>query len=715
MTDKYASKIETAYKNINDEFNSAISQSPSILKNSLNRVILKGKFYELNSTNDYANYIYQSISVALKSDWYQSVTEFTQRQISTSLKFFILWLNEQKINDSNKYSILKEFETHRVNIIGVKPQSTGLNSIITLIKQGMNEIDFDNEIYVYLNTLILRTNISKFDPPIPDTLTNFFSSISWLRNEIGDDNFQKLESPKRLINSFSVTIATILFHILNIKQEAKSTLKHDDLIKNDETLNNRANRQIYTGNLFAKLSKFDNNFQPVGHLTELMILDFVPKKNIEKLSILSQKGFFNPHNDYRYNLNKNQIFTKPNIFSPGAWEAPSEIEQVLFAWLCAWQTIQPYDVAKLKKNDFIITRNNQGRTVSVQCTYYKGRSGRKQEPPMLDSRQIEAKAIISYLDYFPNSKTHLIDSINIAHIQLTFGRLSITERLINLINCQAINELIFSNLWKRRANPIFIKSFIALNNKKEFTFIKWINKLKIIETKKSGFTINEYKKSTLFPLPAKFFGLNAIKNTAVHANTDRYREADLINQNSHTSETEKTSYLTDANKDWVNQNGRITRLVLHDIEKYVYKPNLDQARKDAHEMSLRTKVIKVLDEGISDSNKVKINSIGQVNYSKEIYIANDADADEIIVLDTEETVVTMLHYINEAVAKQSLLMGDAITYFERTVLPTVEWMEYILTCKLSAPVIKQGNKKYEEIKNILPQLFLNEIRGGLGI
>jgi hypothetical protein len=57
-------------------------------------------------------------------------------------------------------------------------------------------------------------------------------------------------------------------------------------------------------------------------------------------------------------------------------------------------------------------------------------------------------------------------------------------------------------------------------------------------------------------------------------------------------------YLTDANKDWVNQNGRITRAVLLDIERYVYRPNLDAAIQQTHENLLRTRIISALGSGI---------------------------------------------------------------------------------------------------------------------
>lgn len=591
MTNQENSNIDFAIK-IDDnpsKHNQIESYVP--LNNLPIRVGLNGKIFELNSNNTYSSYIYRALTLGLKSEWYQALALLSQRQHSTSLIKFIRWFETIDINDDNRYSIFKDFETYQVNILGLKPQSTGLNCLLYLMKNGVAEIDYEHGLHAYIETLLLRTNISKYEPPIPETLTNFFGSIPWLRKAMGDDDYLKLESPKRLSSSFSITIATILNHILKIKKEAKNQLGDHKFINDSDTLDERAQRQFYCGNLLSKLGQFNENHMANDSLTELLILDFVPKKNIEKLKQLCEGRLFDPSTYYNYKLNGRQVFSISNIFAKNAWNFPSELEQVLFSWLCAWQTIQPSDIPKLKKNDFIITKNSEGRAIFVQCSYYKGRSGKIQEPPMLDARQSEGNAIISYLDYFHDNEIHLINDKFVGRIPVTFGANSITERLINLINTQSINDKIIENLSKRKSSPIFFKAMLALHEKRQYVFSKWVNGLKKRKKQKIGFTMEAYIKDVKYPLPSNLFGFNAIKNSAVHATSDKYRVGDLINQNSHTSLTEKISYLTDANKDWVNQNGRITRLVLHDIERHVYKPNLDQAINDAYELGLRTRVI----------------------------------------------------------------------------------------------------------------------------
>ena len=709
-------------KNSNIDFAIKVDDSLSIdnqiesyipLNNLPIRVALNGKIFELNSNNSYSSYIYRALTLGLKSEWYQALSSFSQRQHSTSLIKFIRWFESIEINDDNMYSVFKDFETYQVNINGLRPQSTGLNCLLYLIKNGLAEIDYEQALHTFIETLLLRTNISKYEPPVPETLTNFFGSINWLRKAMGDEDYLKLESPKRLSSSFSITIATILNYILKVKKEAKTQLGDYKFVNDSDTLADRAHRQFYCGNLFSKLSQFDENFIASDPLTELMILDFVPKKNIDKLKYLWERRQFDPSTYYSYRLNGRQVFAISNIFAQNAWDYPSKLEQVLFSWLCAWQTIQPHDIPKLKKNDFIINKNSEGRVIFIQSSYYKGRSGRTQEPPMLDARQAEGNAIISYLEYFHYNETHLINDISVGRIPVTFGANSITERLINLINTQSINEKIMENLSKRKSSSIFCKAMLALHEKREYAFSKWVNGLKKRKNQKTGFTMEAYIKDVKYPLPSLLFGFNAIKNSAVHATSDKYREGDLINQNSHTSLTEKISYLTDANKDWINQNGRITRLVLNDIERHVYKPNLDQVIRDAYELGLRTRVVKILKDGITDAARIQINQIGHVVYSQRTFYEFNTEPDEIIVLDTAETVVSMLHYINEAKTKKHVLINMALTFFERTVLPNVEWMEYLLISKLSPSIVKKGSVQFEALKSILPPLFLNEIRANL--
>ncbi|HEY8260632.1 MAG TPA: hypothetical protein VIG55_05430 [Methylosinus sp.] len=281
---------------------------------------------------------------------------------------------------------------------------------------------------------------------------------------------------------------------------------------------------------------------------------------------------------------------------------------------------------------------------------------------------------------------------------------SIANRLLRLWSDKDLETAIREKINQRKSSPIFLHAYKSMLSGTSENFGAWREK------HSGGF--NEYKLNVERPLPIALFGPTHIKNSAVHAKSDRYREGDLINQNSHSNQTEKMHYLTDANKDWINQNGRITRAVLYDIERYVYRPNLNAAIQQAHENLIRTRVISVLDAGIDGTNEVRINPLGCIDFGDIETEGTLIDADSIVVLDTPETVINMLHYISEAERQKDILIANSLSFFERTVLPTVEWMDTVMS-KMSTASVKQGECTYENVKGILPPLFLNELCAGI--
>ena len=104
--------------------------------------------------------------------------------------------------------------------------------------------------------------------------------------------------------------------------------------------------------------------------------------------------------------------------------------------------------------------------------------------------------------------------------------------------------------------------------------------------------------------------------------------------------------------------------------------------------------------------------LGRTDFSKDEIDNAGIDADSIIVLDTDETVINMLHYINEAERQKDTLIANNLPFFERTVLPNVEWMHIVIS-KLSPASVKDGERSYNEIQTILPPLFSNELRAGI--
>jgi|LakWasMe91_HOW11_FD_contig_123_6208_length_7708_multi_5_in_1_out_2_3 hypothetical protein len=714
MSDRFIQDFRPVYGDNASDFDLALPKKPTSLSTLPKRLIIDGKPFPLSNESEEAKYIYKVIISAMSSEWYENCNQFSRRSNNGQLKFFLLWLNLQVINHENRYTILKDFESWRVNEKKVKPQSTGLGVILNILNQGNNTDHDEDEAFQYVSLLLKNTEISLSDERQQETLTSYFSSMPWIREVLGDKDYLKLESPKILINSFSITVATTLLCILEAKQLARELIDYQSQIfETNLKLQTNINHK-YCQDLLLKMGTWTSDLQPNDSLTELMILDFVPNDRLDDVLIRLQKSRERGSFSYKNRKLRRYVFTEPCIFSPKNMSSPSLVEQFLCAWLCAWQIVQPFDIRKLKRNNFVINKNEQGKPVTIQCIYYKGRSQRNYEPPMLNAQQIEAKALIAYLNQLPMQDSNLFpDNINGSR-RLGFSANSVPGRILRMFQSSKLQSVIKQNIEQREASFLFLKAYSALSgdHHNAIPFETWRSR-----QKKNGLvtSVKEYRCDVKNPMPMLHFGLNSIKNSSVHARTDLYREGDLVNQNSHTSLTEKISYLNDNNKDWVNQNGRITRLVMNDIENYVYKPNIEAAKLKAYELTLRTRVIDAVSSEVSDLDSVKINYFGRVEKMNSSIDQSDGDFDDIIVLNTEETVVTMLHYIEEAKRQYSTLINHALDFFERSVLPTVEWMEYLLTQgALTEKVVYQGKATYDQIKNQLPQLFINELRGAVG-
>lgn len=714
MSVVFTQDFKPAYGADTSDFDQALPKKPISLHILPTRIELNNSHIELKNESEEAKHIYNVILAALGSDWYKYSAERSRKNYQNHLKCFISWLNEQTINLENRYAVFKDFESWRVNEKSVKPQSTGLMQILIFLNNGVNADHIEQKALQYISHLLRNTVISAPDERRQDTLGSYFSLMPWLRDVVGERDYLKIESPKILMNSFSIVAATTLLFILEQKKIARdsfSSASAHQLIKKfnqKRTINHH-----YCRDLLLKIGKFNSDFCPENELTELMLVDFVPTNRREDLKLRLQHSVEKQSFSYRtHDSSRNYLFVDPFIFNFEDWGGHSLIEQYLCAWICAWQTVQPSDVASLKRNNFVINKNEHGKPVAIQCTYYKSRSQREQEPPMLSAQHIEAKALIAYLEQLPNQDSKLFTK-NICNTpNLIFAPHTIPERIFRLFQAPKLLKKIHQNLEYRKSSPVFLNVYSAMAAHHDESFDAWVHGEKKIG---NDCSIDEYRRKVKKSLPLLHYGLGVIKNSSVHARTDRYRDGDLVNQNSHTSLTEKLSYLTDSNKEWVNQNGRITRLVMKDIESYVYRPNVDAAMQSAYEQTLRTRVIDVVADGILEPDSIKINSIGRIDTQKLESKESEIDCADIIVLNSSETVVTMLHYIAEAERQYVNLINHALDFFERTVLVTVEWMERLLIQgDIDAKVIKEGQATYDQIKIHLPPLFVNELRGAVG-
>jgi hypothetical protein len=713
MQDSLSSEFSPAYGDDTRAFDIALSNKPTSLNQDALRLEIDGKLYELDNKSLEAKYIYKAIISALQSDWYRAQSDKSTKTYKNALTTFLPWISKYTVDVENRSLILKDFESYRVNEVNVQPQSSGLTRIINLLNNGV-DYDSDRGSIKYIKKLLRNTKISKPGDPQQDTLTGYFASMPWLREFIGEKNYLKLESPKLLMKSFSVVVATTLLFIIEQKKLAKEKLNDPSELIKRNVKQDRSRIQSFCHDLINKLSGFGSDFKPLNELTELLLLDFVSKDKLEDLIVRLKMSDGKKTLSTKYSgRSRKYLFLKPCIFHYDTWDSHSEIEQYLCAWLCAWQAVQPTDIGKLKRNNFVVNRNSHGKAISIQCVYYKSRGQRIHEPPILSATQIEGKALIAYLEELTenDSKLFLNNVVGIPH--LIFSPHTLPGRISRLFQSELIMKEIDKNLQYAKGSAIFIKGYVAVALHHEESFDMWGYRQ---QANNNPVSVKAYRELVKRPLPILHFGLRSLKNSSIHARTDKYRDGDLANQNSHTSLTEKVSYLTDSNQEWVNQNGRITRLIMNDIGTYVYKPNLDAANEIAYEAKLRTRVINALSDGISDQNALVINTIGRIDMKKSVIEFPIIDYTDILVLDSIETVVTMLHYINEADRQCSQLINNAIDFFENTVLPNVEWMEHLLrNGKLSPQVVKDGKNEYEEIKEHLPKLFYNELHAGVGI
>ena len=188
------------------------------------------------------------------------------------------------------------------------------------------------------------------------------------------------------------------------------------------------------------------------------------------------------------------------------------------------------------------------------------------------------------------------------------------------------------------------------------------------------------------------FGLQAIKNSAVHAFSDPYTLNYLVNRNSHTNKTEKENYLNNDNQEWMNAAGRITREVMLDLINNVFDLSFEELEHNekvkgierfnsefmavtedisykAGEMLGRLKVI-------TEQSKGKVNEVGVLALDDN---ENEQWFSPIHVVDSPVTAWKMNNYLHEFKKNYKKLLSQNPEYLYKTVMPTVEWAEYALS------------------------------------
>ncbi|MFC3679004.1 hypothetical protein [Bacterioplanoides pacificum] len=660
-------------------FDSLLPSKPERLETKAKRIIFKTRanttvIVELKNRNKHHKLIFETLQTAVNSEWFESLTMHSQETYHYTIRNFISWINTTKYKTkiANRYDILKDFESYQTNI--KKTQTSQLKYLKKIINQGISSKRLITEDSKYLKTLINISKPAKSPPSKSFTLSNWFDT-PWIIPYITERRYLQLESPKILINSFKVTIATTLLWLLEQRSHWNSySTIYFTATTQDWYIDWNRELIAHTGKSFKK-------GQPQNNFVKLMLLDLIHDHSISKIkSHISKNGTKNLPKEVHGA--RQPAWKRPVLFSPENQYNYSEVEELLCAWLLACEKIQAGDILKLEVGNFAREFNSNGNLIAIQCQYFKGRSGTHHTTEVHKGKDCWSRAINKYIEGLNSSNLFNKDLQKSIQFPDTKDRRTVVGFLYAIWRLEDFRKPLEAELKKNNASTLFIDTMLAFDNTSE-SFSRY-------QKMNSGSTVTEFKRNAKKPLPKSLFTLTHIKTSAVHANSDKYRESDLVNHNSHSSITEKASYITDQNKDWVNQSGRITRLVINDLQNTAYAPSIPKIIKSINSLELKTKIIKETNNKnfeLLETSKIGIEHI---------------PSDKIIVLDNEDTALYLIHYLKQAEDSFEALCRIRPDWVEKTLIINIEWMTRILSRLKSS---RKAKERYKGLKNSLPNLF----------
>jgi hypothetical protein len=676
--------------------------------------------------------IFRALNAAFYLTFFTS--DFSESRKGKFLHVRHLWefLQTITINEKNRAKILKEFETWRVKEHGVKPVSTGLRHVKLFIQDALGFSEFTSTLKQveqdYLRGLS-KTKLAPLGEADAVNLGHWFSQHTWLRRDdvgIGHDLYTRLASPKALMTSFRVTVETTLLHLqaskdalLNFFKETQVTAKDLPQIVAKTNKNNETNNQEYTRILKShadSLNLLTNKLSslphvPVALVDALEIIAFTissQKYRDDNLKALlsGQKVTYVSGRGYCFAANIDTGFFDVNFIRQLAIYAHnpindrvalpvSEAEQRLFSWLMAYQTVQTSDIPKLTASDFKFVRRNNGRVTHIESDYFKGRAGTFHQVKTLSMKEDIGKAVLRYIQDTSGGLSIKDKSLTSTLRTPGFGPLTPVGRLVSMCHLPALYKTLTKNYQTNTTTSVFLDAMKAL----------------VTHGVKGKGKTEQQRSECETLVKGSFFGLSQIKTSAVYAQSDFYTPTTLNNYNSHTDETEKESYRTLHNPDWVNSCGRVTRAVMSDIEVNVMRASqtdkrlfsseftlaLESVKQRVDDTLLRMKIITQKDQG-------RVDELGFTDKNR--FVEGDLP-DTLYLEDSPETVMKLRHYLEEFEEKHKLLLSCAPEYLFNNALPTAEWIAMLLDDKTK--FTKQNREKgfalHEEFKSILPPHF----------
>ncbi|GAC19021.1 hypothetical protein [Paraglaciecola arctica] len=633
------------------------------------------------------------------------------KEISDRFHKITAFVNQYKIYRS-KFKIIKDFETYLVDL-GLS--GSGAVFLLSFIKAAQSLTSLKAEQIITLQSIVRATKLNPLErEQFP--LTSWFSQVNWLRAKMAQEGKEKvylrLASPRLLMQSFNQTIAELMLILQEVSRDLADTLAQNGFNvgmvistitdKNEQYRRNKLYREI--------LYSVTRNAHVVSEQSlEVLLHDFccedrkyyVSKalNNGKNLSIKSYVEKKDVNNFQKATIFDDAFIMQLEKYIKGEQKSfpVSKAEEICFYWLNCAQTVQASDARKLSYSDYIF-QGTATKTTHLSCDYWKSRAQGFKRTGTLDTTQPLGKALLIFLQ---NRKaTDKLASLTSNDVDKSpFTEAGVIGRMLTLLSGKTCNQRLKTRLRQQEVGAVFISLINCLFENVDLKMSQWSK-----HRKAQGYddaSAETYQKLVALWAPINWFTGSMIKTAAVHGTSNDFRVGKLVNDNSHTGKTEHDVYFSEQNVEHKNTAGRLMRFVMEDIENIAFKPNVIELSQKISERQIRTQLITEAEGTVLPFNNL------DVHENKE---PMDEEGDAITVIDSVETVVNFLHYIEQAKKHFKALAIYNPSYLEKYVLVEAEWREYVLTNLISKQMVIEGNSAYEQYKPLLPDLFLSQIR-----
>ncbi|PKG86288.1 hypothetical protein CXF85_00840 [Colwellia sp. 75C3] len=663
----------------------------------------KDVIYECTNKHELAQLVFGSLCLVFHEVIHHP-NDYAESKVKSIIDQFpnvTAFINQHETN-GNDFKIIKNFETY---LVDEGFSGRGAYSLISIVREACSVKFITPKKIEILKKIDKSTKLNPLENK-QYPLTKWFSQIRWLREEMAKagklDVYQRISSTRLLMKSFSHTISELMLIIQDFSLDIAKALQQNhfnlNLLKSkfidvDQTsVEYKKQREIL---YIATRGDLSINKQTL----EILISDFCPKdrRSIVSNSLRNNDNFSTKptekkkvkHNFRTAAIFDEDFFSQIDKFASGKQTSipVSKAEELCFYWLNCAQAVQASDVRQLTYQDYIFHGSSK-RITHISCDYYKSRSQDFKTTDTLDTTLSVGKALLYFIQNKGNAnslmslKSKDVDSAMANHV-------GFIARVLSLFSEPLCNELIKKRLRQQAVSTVFLDLVQCL--------------LSNATCSKQQFDREQKKQNpdikNKHHFPSNWFTGSMIKTAAVHAGSLKFRVGLINNHNSHTSKTEHDVYFSEENEEYMNMSGRLMRFVMEDIENVAFKPNIEQIHGSVTERQLRTKLVSETTGDIQPFNKVE-------------YFdgSDDEQGDSIIVIDSVETVVNFLHYINEARKKYKMLAQHNPDFLEMNVLVEAEWKEYVLNNLISKQIKSKGYATYKQYKPMLPELFVSQIR-----